>query len=99
MAHVSLRRVDRAVSELHLRAERKPGTCVRDLPKTRWCRHVFPYREKGKRPKKLSQDIGMFFLSFNSSYATNAIHTCTINEQVTNNIFILEFLVNVTLNN
>lgn len=49
MAHVSLRRVDRAVSELHLRAKRKPGTCVRDLPKTRWCRYVFPYREKGKR--------------------------------------------------
>lgn len=42
-------RVDRAVSELHLRAERKPGTCVRDLPKTRQCRHVFLYRQKGKR--------------------------------------------------
>lgn len=49
MAHVSLRRVDRAVCELHLRAERKLGTCVRDLPKTPWYRHVFPYREKGKR--------------------------------------------------
>lgn len=53
----------------------------------------------GKKVKEenLSQDISMFFLSFNSSYAT--IHTCVINEQVRNNIFILEFLENVTLNN
>lgn len=49
------------------------------------------------KDENLFQDICMFFLLFNSSYA--AIHTCIINEQVRNNIFILEFLENVASNN